>query len=1106
MPDSPLPDLAARLERSGATPADPFPTTRVTGSVPDDAAAPTRTPPDAAVPAAASGWEAGYELFEILGRGGMGVVYRARQKSLNRIVALKMILAGGHAGEELLARFRAEAEAVGRLQHPNIVQIHEVGEYDGRPCFALEFVDGGSLAQKLAGTPQPAQGTAALVAVLATAMHVAHQRGIVHRDLKPANVLLTPDGTPKIADFGLAKQLDDDGGQTQSGAIMGTPNYMAPEQAAGRNREIGPPADVYALGAILYEMLTGRPPFKGGTVWDTLEQVRYQEPVPPSRLQLKIPRDLETICLKCLQKEPARRYASALDLADDLRRFLDRQPIRARPVGRWERAAKWARRSPAAAALLAVSALALLSLASTAAVLYGARLREAEREASAARADLDQQKRLQEVEDRAGNLLVAAEEALRARTLPAAEAKLGRARDVIDQEPSLARLRPRAAALLDDLRRRQEDQRQYRRFQDLRDRALDLLHEPLTTGTFNRNETAAVARKALDLFGVAPESGLPVFRSAYFSPNEQAELTRGCYELLLVLAESEAQPLPGQSLAEQRAGVQQAIRLLERATRLGVRMAAHHLRHARYLDRLGATARAASERARAEHFEPSGKPGVLDYFLLGTERYRANNLGAAIEAFNAVLQLQPQHFWAQFYLAVCALRNQQAVEALNRLSACQTHRPDFIGTYLARGPLYAELGRRAQAAGQPAQAAREFWLAAERDFTRALELRPDDSARYTIHANRGVSYLWQGKLDEAEKDLREAIRLKPEHFNAHADLAEVYKRQKKVVEACERLDEAIRLQQGLAFLYRSRAQVHVQLEQPQDALDDLRQALQLAAGNALDAAGDHIQRGRILHHLRKYPEALEAYDEALKAFPDDRGLRKQPAEVLAVHHWRARTLLALDRPGEALKALNRHLKLGPDAAAYRDRGVLKEKQHADFKGAINDYTLALAPRPEAVTYICRGWARLRNQDPKLAALDFREASRLDARNPEAYLGHAHACLQRGDRRQAVADAGKAVQLELKGHQALYLAARVYLEVAASRDYRPGQPYDRTQNQQRGCKLLHEAVSSLPGRKERLDFWERIQKDRSLKAALRDVRSCPAFQQILDDFRLESPAP
>lgn len=366
----------------------------------------------------------GYEVLSELGRGGMGVVYKARHVTLKRTVALKMIKSGMYAGDAELARFRAEAEAAARLHHPNIVQIYEFETHDDRPYFALEYVEGSTLAAYLEGKPQPERDAAGLLEVLARAIHFAHERGVLHRDLKPANILLgasptllrgaspesqastakspTPlwpdpvsaastgggatgdtlvsDGArldlpqlgalvPKVTDFGLAKLLETGesaGGAgsdvTPSGAFLGTPGYMAPEQADTGKAAIGPAADVYGLGAILYATLTGRPPFLAATPLETVLQVLEEEPVSPRRLRPALSRDIETICLRCLEKDPARRYASAEALADDLKRYLNHEPILARPAGAVERAIKWARRRPAQAALLGLTVAGVIVL------------------------------------------------------------------------------------------------------------------------------------------------------------------------------------------------------------------------------------------------------------------------------------------------------------------------------------------------------------------------------------------------------------------------------------------------------------------------------------------------------------------------------------------------------------------------------------------------------------------------------------------------------------------------------------------------------------------------------------------------------------------------
>jgi WD40 repeat protein/predicted Ser/Thr protein kinase len=328
-----------------------------------------------------------YELLEELGRGGMGVVYRARQRSLNRPVALKMLRDGALAGEDELRRFRNEAEAVAALDHPQIVPVYEVGRHGGHPYFSMRLVEGPSLARTLDSGPIPPMAAARLVAEAARAVHHAHQRGVLHRDLKPANILLDAVGRPHITDFGLARRIDAASDLTRTGQALGTPAYMSPEQAEGR-RGITTAADVYGLGAVLYACLTGRAPFQGGSLADILDGVRDRAPEPPSRLNRRVDRDLETICLTCLSKDPRERYNSAAVMADDLERWLAGQPIQARPVPQWERVIKWVRRRPAIAALVAISGVAAMALVGVGVGLwYNGRLQAALREARQQRSE-----------------------------------------------------------------------------------------------------------------------------------------------------------------------------------------------------------------------------------------------------------------------------------------------------------------------------------------------------------------------------------------------------------------------------------------------------------------------------------------------------------------------------------------------------------------------------------------------------------------------------------------------------------------------------------------------------------------------------------------------
>jgi tRNA A-37 threonylcarbamoyl transferase component Bud32 len=326
--------------------------------------------PASVAPLASIKYFGDYELVEEIARGGMGVVYKARQTSLNRIVAVKMILAGQLASEADIRRFYTEAEAAANLQHPNIVAIHEVGEHEGRQYFSMDYVQGQNLAALVREGPLPPARVAEIVKTLAQAIQYAHQRGILHRDLKPQNVLIDEHGRPRVTDFGLAKHSGTDSNLTQTGAVMGSPSYMPPEQAAGQHDQIGPRSDVYSLGAILYQLLTGKAPFLGETPLTTLRMVVEEDPVPPSKLNPIAPPDLETICMKCLEKNPERRYQTARALADDLDRFLNHEPILARPASEWRKVSSWMLKHPwlIAAVLAVIGGVAAIVLAG---LVYG---------------------------------------------------------------------------------------------------------------------------------------------------------------------------------------------------------------------------------------------------------------------------------------------------------------------------------------------------------------------------------------------------------------------------------------------------------------------------------------------------------------------------------------------------------------------------------------------------------------------------------------------------------------------------------------------------------------------------------------------------------------
>jgi serine/threonine protein kinase/lipoprotein NlpI len=648
-----------------------------------------------------------YDVLAPLGRGGMGVVYRARHRRLNRPVALKMFQPGRLPSPRELDRFHVEAQAIARLQHPNIVQIFEVGQSRGLPFLALELAEGGTLAERLRDLPFKPIAAAELVRSLAGAIHHAHEQRIIHRDLKPANVLFAKDGTPKITDFGLAKMLEEpaDGPHdaTRTGEPMGTPRYMSPEQAAGRPDQIGPSTDVYALGTLLYECLTGQVPFMAASVVTTMEKIRNETPVSPRRHQSTIPRDLATICLKCLQKEPGRRYPSAQALADDLGRFLRHEPIHARPTPSWQRVRMWSRRRPARAVLLAVALLAAV-----AGIAWFGVQQQLERQ------------RINKLRDDVSRLVGEGQQALARNDNQGAQERFLSALALVRSEPALQDSALGVLGWIDHGYRLANQERWSQRrppplFDELRDEAvvLCLLLDP------SQPRSIADARQAIQAALALAVPTDPAWRS------ERERLALLDADLLLREGNAEAALV----LLDQAGGIESRLRQNRRAD---------------CLERLGRKAEAESARQRADELAPRD---TLAFFLSGIDRLQRHDLAGAAADFDQVLMLEPDHFMARLCQGDCFLRQNRLGEARVALTACLGQRPRFAWTYLLRGQMFHQSHDDADALG---------------DFQHGLDLKPREAARFSLLVSRGFLRVHIERWTEARSDFDNALALQPD--------------------------------------------------------------------------------------------------------------------------------------------------------------------------------------------------------------------------------------------------------------------------------------------------------------------------------------------------------
>lgn len=618
-----------------------------------------------------------YEIVGELGSGGMGIVYKARHHRLQRFVALKMFQPGHRPSPRELERFRAEAESIARLQHANIVQIFEVGQSNGLPYLALELAENGTLQERLNEFAFAPRAAAELIETLARAVQHAHEHKIIHRDLKPANVLFTADGTPKITDFGLAKLLEEDADNvrdaTRTGEPIGTPRYMAPEQAEAKPNLIGPATDVYSLGTILYECLTGRVPFVSASVMETVDRIRHEEPTPPRRLQRAVPRDLETICLYCLHKNPARRYSSAHALADDLRRFLNGEPIRARRTPWWERTAMWCRRRPALATLLG-GVMALVGC-----VLIFLAVRQ-----------YREHQRIEALRQEVTAMVQTGQHALNRGDGREAKERFQEALARVQTEPALRDFELGVRGWLDHSHREADLQRLRQRHQPpLFEQRRDDAFVQYLRADPRRPESMRAAREAIANaleFTIAGDQAWRLER-----------------EMLLVL---EAE------LAMRDGDANRALAILDAANPMMTRTGAN--RRAEYLQAVGQGVEARDERAHAARLAPQAS---FESLLAGIEKMHGDRFEGAIRDFDDVLTRQPDHFLARLFQGVCFLQQNQPMEAKVAFTACLGQQPRFVWPVIFRSQALAQLGNL---------------VAAAQDIQNASEMPLNDSARASL--------------------------------------------------------------------------------------------------------------------------------------------------------------------------------------------------------------------------------------------------------------------------------------------------------------------------------------------------------------------------------------
>ncbi len=944
------------------------------------------------VPQPAAGWPVveGYEILTELGRGGMGVVYRARQTTLGREVALKVPRPGTLLSGEFRERFVREARAAALLDHPNLVPVYEVGTA-GALCFiASAYCPGITLSQWLARRTEsvPARLAAQLVATLAGASQHAHARGVIHRDLKPSNVLLQgrprnsgdPNATvndpggadtelefvPRITDFGLAKLTIDPTGQpggedggagTQSGALLGTPNYMAPEQASGKSREVGPAADVYALGVILYELLTGRPPFLGETVLDTLEQVRSREPLPPHRLRPKLSRDLETICLKCLEKEPRKRYASAAALADDLHRYLTGAPILARPIRSWERGIKWARRKPAVATLWAVGLAALL--AGTGWKLWSS-WEQVERRSVAELA-------LREAETRQ-------EAGSNPATWNGRYAAAQRAESLVGRVSGAEELQTRVQQLLTRLADEERDRHMLARLEEIR-----LLEgAAVKDGMFDIMRADPEYARAFQDYGIDVED--LVIEEAAARIRERPV----CQQLAAALDHwAFTHRYTKQKPASWR-------RLLEIARRADPDEWRNRLRDALDHPDRQALLNLADEGERVLAVPSGGanqSPPTLA--LLGRALTLVGDIPSSVRWLRQVQRRHPNDFWFNHELGM-ALKNQkpaQREEAVRYLTAAVALHPDSPGAHHNLASALADSGRWDEAIAECRETLRlkkdypeahsnlgiclhnkgQLDLAAA-EFREAIRLNKDHPL---AHKNLGFILYGKGQRDEALAEYRQAVRISPDDAEIHNNLGVILREKSRPDEAIVEHREAIRIKEDFPEAHNNLGYALSDKGRLEEAILEFREAIRIKK----DYHEAHYNLGTVFHKKGQLDEAIREYREAIRFHKDFPQVHSNLGVALEAKGFREEAIVEYR---EAIR-LNKD-----DAAAHYNLGIALSRK-GQLEEAIAEHREAVRlKRDDAVAHYNFGNFLYGQGRLDEAIVEYREAIRLNKDHAPAH--------------------------------------------------------------------------------------------------------------------------